>query len=181
MSFNFRRVSQSVCQWQAFSAYLQKRLEKNSYNILAIFPLGQVPQFYKANLNTRDLYHDKASLWSSNKCEKFSSSFVNTNPDIVFKTPHFLHNQGMGPISQSVCPWQAFSAMSIVTLQLLRPTSNLQRKGSVGFTAPGIVSTKLHFLHNLLMGPLSQRFCPCKPLNLFSLVLCSTLAYGAQL
>jgi hypothetical protein len=37
-------------------------------------------------------------------------SFMIKAPSVIFATLHFLHNLEIGPISKSVCPWNAFLA-----------------------------------------------------------------------
>ncbi len=80
-------------------------------------------------------------------------------PEVAFTTLHFLHNLQMGPVSQSVCSWQAFPAKCKTTFQLNGPICNLQRKLCVDNMTPEVVFTTLHFLHNLQMGLVSQSVC----------------------
>ncbi len=50
---------------------------------------------------------------------------------VVFTTLHFICNLWMSPISQSVCLWQAFTALCNVTLKLIGPIHKLHLKWSV--------------------------------------------------
>jgi len=53
-------------------------------------------------------------------------------------TLYFLYNLWMGQINWSVCPWQDFPALCIVTLYFNGPILKLERKWSVLNTAPEV-------------------------------------------
>ncbi len=76
----------------------------------------------------------------------------------VFTKLHFLCNLQTGPISKSVCPWQAFLAQCNVNLQIIVLIHILQRKCIVVNIAPGSVFTTPHFLHNLHIGPITKTY-----------------------
>ncbi len=75
--------------------------------------------------------------------------------DSIFTPLHFLCNLQMGPISFSVCPWQAFPTFCNVAVWLLGPIHKLWRKWSVVNMTP----YSQHFIF-FVMGQVSLIVCP---------------------